>query len=56
MFVVFFAMYGSISLLRNVEGGDPSPHASKKQKKYGSCHSFLTDLDLHSKCNKGGIS
>ena len=47
-------MYVSISLLRNVEGGDPSPHASKKQKKCGSCHSFLTDLDPHSECNKRG--
>ena len=50
----FIAMYVSISLLRNVEGGDPSPHASKKQKKCGSCHSFLTDLDPHSECNKRG--
>ena len=47
-------MYVSISLLRNVEGGDPSPHASKKQKKCGSCHSFLTDLDPHSECNTRG--
>ena len=28
----FIAMYVSISLLRNVEGGDPSPYASKKQR------------------------
>ena len=32
----------------------PSPHSSKKQKKCGSCHSFLTDLDPHSECNKRG--
>ena len=32
----------------------PSPHASKKQKKCGSCHSFLTDLDPYSECNKRG--
>ena len=50
----FIAMYVSISLLRNVEGGDPSSHTSKKQKKCGSCHSFLTDLDPHSECNKRG--
>ena len=25
-------VYVSISLLRNVEGGDPSPYASKKQR------------------------
>ena len=31
-----------------------TPHASKKQKKCGSCHSFLTDLDPHSECNKRG--
>ena len=31
-FVCFIAMYVSISLLRNVEGGDPSPYASKKQR------------------------
>ena len=30
----------------------PSPHASKKQKKCGSCHFFLTDLDPHPDCNK----
>ena len=28
----FIAMYVSISLLRNVEDGDPSPYASKKQR------------------------
>ena len=28
----FIAVYVSISLLRNVEGGDPSPYASKKQR------------------------
>ena len=28
----FIAMYVSISLLRNIEGGDPSPYASKKQR------------------------
>ena len=28
----FITMYVSISLLRNVEGGDPSPYASKKQR------------------------
>ena len=30
----------------------PSPHASKKQKKCGTCHSFLTALDPHPECNK----
>ena len=30
----------------------PSPHSSKKQKKCGSCHSFLTDLDPHPDCSK----
>ena len=30
----------------------PSPHSSKKQKKCGSCHSFLTDLDPHPECSK----
>ena len=28
----FIAMYVSISLLRNVEGGDLSPYSSKKQR------------------------
>ena len=30
----------------------PSPHSSRKQKKCGSCHSFLTDLDPHPDCSK----
>ena len=30
----------------------PSPHASKKQKKCGTCHTFLSDLDPHPECNK----
>ena len=39
--------------------GMPSPHSPRKQKKCGSCHSFLTDLDPHpdcSKCVPGGCS
>ena len=28
------------------------PHASKKQKKCGTCHSFLSELDPHPECNK----
>ena len=30
----------------------PSHHSSKKQKKCGSCHTFLTDLDPHPDCSK----
>ena len=30
----------------------PSPHASRKQKKCGTCHSFLSKLDPHPECNK----
>ena len=30
----------------------PSPHSSRNQKKCGSCHSFLTDLDPHPDCSK----
>ena len=30
----------------------PSPHSSRKQKKCGSCHTFLTDLDPHPDCSK----
>ena len=30
----------------------PSPHSSRKQRKCGSCHSFLTDLDPHPDCSK----
>ena len=37
----------------------PSPHSSRKQKKCGSCHSFLAELDPHlnySKCVPRGCS
>ena len=44
-------MYVSISLPRSVEGGDPSPHASKKQRSVAPAHSFLTHLDPHSECS-----
>ena len=45
-------MYVSILFLGMSKVETPSPHASKKQKKCGTCHSFLTDLDPHPECNK----
>ena len=34
----------------------PSPHSSRKQKKCGSCHSFLTDLDPHPSASLEGAA
>ena len=51
-----FDMTLYFSYFRNVEGmskvDTPSPHSSKRQKKCGSCHTFLTDLDPHPDCSK----
>ena len=49
--VAFLCMYLFLFLgMSKVE--TPSPHSSRKQKKCGSCHTFLTDLDPHPDCSK----